>query len=290
MRTPLIARLPLLLALTCSAGCLTSIDLSEDLSPKLQPSPDSKPMPQDANPDPDLPRADLDSSPDLADEGDLADTDDDLPDESDDLADLPPLTPGQGLLISEVVEGSVGSRKAVEIFNSLNRDVSLQDIYLVLVNHNAEDLYESKLTFHLGEEIFALKAGAVLTLCHPDLTRITQFEVSCDLIRTRELAFNGDDRIALAHIIGFEITGQPFEGATTLLDAFGDPLREAPEDGIWTDASFRRCSPAPYLGETDFVVEDHFFTVKDLSQSGQPPRPAAFEHLGMAPLLGGCSP
>jgi hypothetical protein len=155
--------------------------------------------------------------------------------ESDDGAQPLP-SPGKGdavtsglPFISEYVEGSVGYNKAVEIFNPLPFDASLDGCQLRIFSNGRTT---SNLRVSLdGAEIE--RAGTLL-VCH---SRAEAIE-GCD-IESGSLSFNGNDAIDLACDFG--------DGAATL-DVFGI-VGEAPGGGWAVDGATskdqsvrRRCS------------------------------------------------
>lgn len=262
---------PLLLLLT--TGCLTTLDLSGDYNspadtPDLSPDPEdisSFDMQHDADmlPQPvDMGDMRINDMPDIAQPEDMSDMD----------IDMTPPDPGQGLIFSEVVEGS-GFNKFVEIYNSSSSPIDLTHIWFVNVNLSSIDSDSVKIAPKLDLSGFSpLQPNEVILLCHA--SRDTTDSLPCDQEVANELNFNGDDPLALFLDVNQDGTINP--DIDTLLDSFGQVNNTKPPMKVWENTTYQRCNPTPYLGAF-FFEPTQFYTEKaedTFDNLGTPPTAA----------------
>ncbi len=278
----LTCKLVLLFGCTCITwlgGCLTTLDLSDDF-------PDATDMAPDATITPDLSPQDMtrpDDMPDMPAEMGVLDMPDmpsppedmpmDMPGE--DMPDLPASLPGEGLIISEVIEGSSGFNKAVELYNTRRAPLELTNLFLILLSQNGTELSDAKILALDKGDIKTLPANGILRLCHSSVSEITLAE--CDLDDQFSINFNGDDRIALFYDgdQNNAITSSP---ADRLIDSFGQLSNDPPPEDTWANKAFRRCNPMPYLDDRIFNVETYYEVID----------PENFSDFGTAPTLTSC--
>jgi predicted extracellular nuclease len=117
------------------------------------------------------------------------------------------------LFISEYIEGTPGNRKAIEIYNGTGADVTLDGVYTLKLNTNANTTWGSAIAL-----TGTIAAGDVFVVYYDDSTNNDMLGTFGDFESTA-IAFNGDDAIGL------------FKN-DVLIDIFG-VFGEDPGDG-WT--------------------------------------------------------
>ena len=261
--------------LTLQCACLTTLDLGGDYAdmpdtttPDDGPSTDDGPMPP------------LDMAPDLEDASpDLArDTPEDLHPDMPDVpdmprdtpADMPPVyAPGEGLFFSEVVEGSTGNNKFIELYNARASALPLEHVWLANFNASGDPDLSSVVPFHLGAKVSSIPAGEVIVLCHSMRDQLMGTGI-CDIETSTALNFNGDDPLALYY--DADMDGM-LTASDLLIDSFGQLDNTKPDTPIWANASYQRCNLTPYLGQALFSPEDYYLVES----------PETYTHLGTPP-------
>ena len=258
------------LALQCA--CLTTLDLDGDYNASLD---TQNPTDDDGTP-PDMdvivePDASLDIAPDTSPSPDLPP---DMPDAQDmppDMRpDMPPAyEPGEGLFFSEIIEGSVGSNKFIELYNARNTPLDLEHIWLANFNASGNPDISSAVTFHIGSKIAMIPPKQVVVLCHSMQDQVMDTSI-CDFQTTTTLNFNGDDPLAI--YFDRDKNGM-LDTNDTLLDSFGQLDNSKPDTLIWADTSYRRCNLTPYLSQSLFDPAAYYIVTKPETYTdlGSPP-------------------
>lgn len=280
-------------ALLISTGCLTTLDLNEELptSPDMSTSTDLSLMPDSPKDLPapldmmgeDMTRSDaardLDDAPDLPIVADMPrDMFKDMPVEDmpfKDMApvDMAPRLPGEGLIFSEVIEGTVGNNKAVEIYNATNAPLSLSSVLFVIFSQGTAPSSARTLSLETMT-LKTLAPGQVMVLCNQG---IEEFALSsCDIANSFVINFNGDDMIS----IYYDADGDKkiISPGDRLIDSFGQVNNSPPASQIWADSTFQRCKPTPYLSDKTFQATEYYRVIK----------PEVFNNLGIPPTTFSC--
>lgn len=275
------ASTPLLLTITswllvCQMACLTALDLDGDYDAPddaldMNPTVDMPDVPRDEDtpPTPDLSDMKPDALPDLPEDEDMPDQD--MPKDEEDMEmDMPPsYQPGEGLFFSEIVEGTSGNNKFIELYNARDTPMPLEHIWLATFNTSADPELSSAVTFDIGAKIASIPAKGVIVLCHSGRDQLMGSSV-CDFEMSTVLNFNGDDPLAIYFDQDMNDT---LDASDILLDSFGQLDNSKPAMPIWADASYKRCKLTPYLGGSIFDPTTYYIVTK----------PETYTHLGVPP-------
>jgi hypothetical protein len=180
--------------------------------------------------------SDSDSDAD-ADSDTDADADSDTDADADSDTDADTDAEAACLIFSEVAEGS-SNNKAFEIVNCGDADLDLAGFRICLYS-NANTTCGNTLDL-----AGVLEPGGVQVVCNDQLSPTLLHPDLCDYL-SNVTWYNGDDRLAI------------HDAQDAIVDAFGQPAVQ-PASAVWAEATFRRCNPEPFLGDTAFVVSDRY--------------------------------
>lgn len=170
------------------------------------------------------------------------------------------------LIISEYIEGSGRTNKAIELYNCGPTTFDLSNFGVCLVSN---DNTSCNATTALASS--SLAAGQVYTICNSTTgDAVDAIKNNCDEEISSVMNFNGDDRLLVFEDTNTDASFDP--AVDVITDALGETTVE-PATDPWKDTLLRRCNITPYDGTTPFDASVFFnaYSPTETGDWGQPP-------------------